>query len=244
MPAFYFIHNTTLEAWSVTDPVQWCLDHKTDPRLERAMEGLSARDADERDRIVRLVLRRCGLILVEVELPQVHVQHWGELDGDLRPFFKKQQLTGDDIRVKIRNRKKEFPIEKSGQDFLYGNPLAPDFPFELVHQRWLQRSVIEIDDDTLAPLSQREVHAPNVGPITWGTLKSIWQKNAPDACPNCDQSTSIVVSYRMRPCGFYKFSPDVIRICARCRRSFVDSSRNMRDWIRENVDPRYWPSWV
>jgi hypothetical protein len=244
MPAFYFIHNKKLDVWSITDPVQWCLDHKTDPMLERAWEGLSARSPDEGERILRLVLRRCGLILVEIDLPQVNVQHWGQLVCDLRPFFKKQELTGDEIRVRLLNRKKEIATEKCGRDFLYGAPLAPNFPFEIVNQKWLQRSVIELDDDTLAPLSQQEVYTRNVGPITWGTLKSIWQRNDPDVCPNCEQSTSIVVSYRMRVCGFYRFSPDVIRICAKCRRSFVDSSRNMREWIRENVDQRYWPEWV
>ncbi len=43
------------------------LDHKHDPVLERAFDGLCSLSVNDEDRIIRLVVRRCGLNLIEVK---------------------------------------------------------------------------------------------------------------------------------------------------------------------------------
>jgi hypothetical protein len=86
-PNFHFLHTDTLNSWPVTDPVQWPLEHAHEPILARAAEGLSKLTQNDADRIVRLVLRRCSLNLVDVEPGRVVVHYWGPNRADLRPFF-------------------------------------------------------------------------------------------------------------------------------------------------------------
>ncbi len=64
--AFHFIHADTRNTFQVADPVRWSLDHANDLTLERATEGLRALTADDGDRIIRLVVRRCSLNLLEL----------------------------------------------------------------------------------------------------------------------------------------------------------------------------------
>lgn len=39
-PTFHFIQTTTFNSWPIANPARWCLDHKHDPILERAFDGL------------------------------------------------------------------------------------------------------------------------------------------------------------------------------------------------------------
>ena len=63
---FWFLHSATWEAWTVDDPVAWSLDHARQPILERARERLVTQDAADPQRVIRLVVRRCGLNLIEL----------------------------------------------------------------------------------------------------------------------------------------------------------------------------------
>lgn len=106
-PTFHFIQTTTLNSWSIANPAQWCLDHKHDPILERASDGLRGLSIKEPDRIVRLVVRRCELNLIEVRPNQVTVHHWSHQLAYLRSFFKANQLTSHDVQVTLLDRKKK-----------------------------------------------------------------------------------------------------------------------------------------
>lgn len=100
-PSHYFIQTKTLNSWPISNPAQWCLDHKLDPILVRACDGLRNLVAEDADRIIRLVVRRCGLNLVEVQANRVTVHHWPQQIADLRPFFKDYRLPSPDVQVTL-----------------------------------------------------------------------------------------------------------------------------------------------
>ena len=105
--AFHFIHVDTLNSWSVAEPVRWALENADQPILERASERLAKLTPNDGDRIIRLVVRRCRLNLVEVQSKQVVVHHWGQKRAEHRPFFKTHGLARKEIEVVLRDRKKE-----------------------------------------------------------------------------------------------------------------------------------------
>ena len=116
-------------AWLVADPVQWSLENARQPILERASERLRKLTTDDGDRIIRLVVRRCKLNLLELLPEQVVVHHWTEQGrADLRPFFKAHRLARSDIKVVVRDRKREVVTTQTGDDFLYGERLLPFWP--------------------------------------------------------------------------------------------------------------------
>ena len=117
IPPFHFIHTDTLDSWSIPNPAQWCLDHKHDPILERAIDGLCSLSINDSDRIIRLVVRRCGLNLIQVQPNQVKVHHWPQQLADLRPFFKNHGLTSPDVQVTLLDRKKETTTHKTWESF-------------------------------------------------------------------------------------------------------------------------------
>ena len=99
-PNFHFIHNDTLKSWLVTDPGQWSLQNSHEPILARAADGLRGFTAADNDRIIRLVLRRCSLNLLELQGDRVHVQFWGTNEqADLKPFFKTRRLARQEFSV-------------------------------------------------------------------------------------------------------------------------------------------------
>ena len=80
---FHFIHTDTQDSWPVLDPVLWSLEPAHEPVLARAAEGLSKLTPGDGSRIVRLVLRRCGLNHLEV--------HPGRIVGQaLLPVLSRQ----------------------------------------------------------------------------------------------------------------------------------------------------------
>ena len=62
---FHFLHADSYTHWPVADPVLWSLKNAHEPILTRAAEGLSKLTTSDGDRIMRIVVRRCGLNLVE-----------------------------------------------------------------------------------------------------------------------------------------------------------------------------------
>lgn len=148
---FFFIHADSCTFWPVSDPVTWALKNRSQPILERASTGLAKLTENDGDRIVRLVVRRCRLNLLELQPGQVEVQHWGQHRADLRPFFKMHGLARPEIVVQLRDRKKEITTTKPGDDFLFGSKIAADFPFDLFHSKRANRFSIEADDWQAAP---------------------------------------------------------------------------------------------
>ena len=100
--SFWFSHVDSQNSWHVADPVLWSLENARQPVLERATEGLAKLTPDDGDRIIRLVVRRCRLNLLELHPGQVVVHHWGQQRADLRPFFKKHGLARPEIEVVLR----------------------------------------------------------------------------------------------------------------------------------------------
>lgn len=201
VPTCHFIHTTTLNSWPITNPAQWCLDHQHEPTLERACDGLGNLTANDADRIIRLVVRRCGLNLVEVQSNHVTVQHWSQQLADLRPLFKVSRLASPVVQVTLLDRKKETATYKTGSDFLFGQPIAQDFPIELFTSKWDNRFQRESGDHRAAPMTNSGFVWDGLedGQIPWIALKSAWQRSQPTPCLNCYQPTILANFGRKRP---------------------------------------------
>ena len=114
---FHFIHVDSCKHWPIADPVKWSLENAHEPIFARAAEGLSKLTTSDGDRIIRLVVRRCSLNLLEVHPGRVVVDHWGSHRTDLRPFFKTHGLARPEIEVVVRDRKKETITTLTGDSF-------------------------------------------------------------------------------------------------------------------------------
>lgn len=145
-PIHHFIQTTALNSCPIANPAQWCLDHKYEPILGRACDGLRKLSTSESDLIIRLVGRCCGVNLVEVHTNHVTVYHWSQQLADLRPFFKAHRLSSPDVQVTLLERKKEIATNKTGDEFLYGQTIAMDFHIELFLSKWKSRFQQETDD--------------------------------------------------------------------------------------------------
>ena len=239
---FHFIHTDTLNHWPVADPVQWSLEHADDPILARAAEGLGKLTECDGDRIVRLVVRRCSLNLLEVLPGRVLAHHWGSNRADLKPFFKSHGLARPEIEVVLRDRKKETVTTLTGDSFLYGVPLASDFDLELFQSKWERRFVNESDDLEAAP-GTSYLFAWNGlqdGFIPWAALKSAWRRGVGVVCRNCDGET-FQTNFGLRQVGVFNRSGFVEHVCGACRRSFRDETVDVKAWMAANLDAEVWP---
>ena len=235
-PSHHFIQTTTLNSWPIANPAQWCLDHKHDQILERACDGLCSLSTNDSDRIIRLVVRRCGLNLVEVQPRQITVHHWSQQLADLRPFFKAHQITSPDVQVTLLDRKKETTTHKSGDDFLYGQPIVKDFPIKQFVSKWNSRFQKESDDQLAAPMTNSGFawDGLELGRIPWAALKSAWQRVGV-VCQNCSCET-ILVNFGFRQVGVFNRSPNFVSACPNCRRSFADDSiKDVPGWMAANL---------
>ena len=244
-PNFHFIHTDTLNHWPVADPVLWSLEHAHEPILARAAEGLANLTANDHQRIIRLVVRRCSLNLLEIQGNRVHVQFWGTKgQADLKPFFKTHRLARPEIEVVLRDRKKETVTTLTGDSFLYGVPLASDFDLELFQSKWERRFERDACDCQAAPGTSSGFAWEGIEDclITWAALKSAWRRVGPGVCQNCEGET-LLVNFGLRQVGMFNRSPNFVHVCVPCRRTFVDDSVNdVGGWIRENIDAELWPN--
>lgn len=241
---FHFIHTDTLNSWPVADPVQWSLAHAHEPILARAAEGMAKLSVGDGDRIIRLVLRRCSLNLLEVLSESVVVHNWGSHRADLKPFFKLHGLTRPEIEVVLKDRKKETVSTLTGDSFLYGVPLASDFDLELFQSKWEKRFEIESDDWQAARGTSSGFAWDGMedGFIPWMALKSAWRR-AGVVCQNCSGPT-FLTNFGLRQVGMFNRSPNIVRVCVPCRRTFVDDSiKDVRAWIVANIDAEVWPTY-
>lgn len=133
--AFHFVHADSCTSWPVADPVAWSLDAR-EPILERASTGLAKLTESDGERVARLVVRRCGLNLVELRHGQVVVHYWSQNGlADLRQFCKRYGLARPQIEVVLRNRKNETVSTRFGDDFLFGERLSATFPFDAYQRK-------------------------------------------------------------------------------------------------------------
>lgn len=241
---FHFLHIDSCKQWPVADPVQWSLENAHEPILKPAADGLGKLTPDDGDRIIRLVLRRSGLNLLEIHGNRVHVQFWGNNgQADLKPFFKDHGLARPEIEVVLRDRKHEAVTKKSGDLFLYGIPLASDFDLDLFKQKWERRFSDEADDWLAAPGTSSGFAWDAVpdGSIPWAAIKGAWQLSQPTSCLNCDKPT-ILVNFGYRQVGLFNRSPKFVSICPQCQRSFVDESiTDVVGWMAGNLKTEFCP---
>lgn len=235
--SFHFIHADTLNFWPVADPVRWSLDHAHEPCLERATEGLRKLTPDDGDRIIRLVVRRCRLNLLELRPGQVLVHHWGQHRADLRPFFKQHRLARPEVEVVLRDRKQEIVTAQTGDDFLFGDRLAADFPLDHFRSKWASRFTLQPDDWTPAPGTRSGYAWGSVeDQIPWIALKAAWRQATPLMCLNCDQPT-ILTNFGYPWTGLLNRSAKFIHVCGACRRSFRDESvKDVPAWMAANLE--------
>ena len=241
--SFWFINATTSESWPVTDPVLWSLENARHPILERASKGLMKLTHSDGNRIVRLVVRRCHLNLIEIHPGKVVVHHWGQQGrADLRPFFKAHSLARKNVKVVIRERKKEVVTTQHGDDFLFGE-VADCRPMKLYLEKWHRRFEQQSDDWTAAPgtWSGYAWEGIESNRIPWAALKSAWRRTAPMVCLNCDQPT-ILVNLGFPWCGMFNRRPNFVHACGACRRSFRDESvKDVGRWMVANLDAEVLP---
>jgi hypothetical protein len=234
---FWFLHTDMPYSWPVADPVKWSLDNAHEPILERASEGLAKLTAQGGDRIIRLVVRRCRLNLLEVHPEQVVVHYWSSQRADLRPFFEQHGLARPKVEVVLRERKKEVASTQPGDSFLYGVPLAADFPLDLYLSKWSSRFNLQPDDWTPAPGTRSGFAWGGVEDnIPWIALKAAWRQSAPLTCLNCDQTT-ILTTFGVPWDGLFHRTPRFLHVCGTCRRSFRDESvKDVNGWMAANLD--------
>lgn len=237
--SFWFVHADTGDSWPVADPVQWSLDNAHEPVLERATEGLLKLTPQDADRIIRLVTRRCKLNLIEVHPGQIVVHRWGQQwQADLRPWFKAHRLARQEIEVIVRDRKKEAITIQTGDDFLFGDRLAADFPLDIYLGKWQRRFEQQPDDRTAAPGTSSGFAWEGVedNKIPWAALKAAWRRTSPGSCLNCDGPT-LLTNFGYPWVGMFSRYPRFLHVCGRCRRLFEDHSvRDVGEWIVSHLD--------
>jgi hypothetical protein len=226
--------------------VAWALDNARQPILERARERLVTLDATDPQRVVRLVVRRCRLNLLELRPGRVIVHHWGQqVQGDLRPFFKQHGLTTKGVRVTLIDRKRETTTVQTGDDYLFGERLPPFWPWKMYWRKWQRRAVEEPDDWTAAPHTWSGFGWEGIEPnrIPWAALKSAWRRTTAPLCLNCDQPT-VLINFGFPWCGMLNRRPLFVHTCGECRSLFEDRSVNdVPRWIVANLDAEVWPDY-
>ena len=80
------------------------------------------------------------------------------------------------------------------------------------------------------------------GFIPWAAMKSAWRSGSGD-CLNCSEKM-LLMNYGLRQAGMFNRSPNFVRVCVPCRRTFVDDSiKDVRAWIVANIDAEVWPTY-
>ena len=243
-PRFHFIQIDSQQSWPVADPVLWALEYQGDPILERAADGLAKLTEIDGERIVRLVVRRCGLNLLELRPDLVVVHRWGQQQADLRPFFKQHRLVRPEITVQLRDRKKEVTTTKTGDSFLYGSQIAADIPLAIFQSKYASRFTNEPDDWQAAPNTNSGFAWDGVedGRIPWAAMKSAWRRAVPGVCLNCDGGT-VLVNFWLPWTGMLSRTPRFENVCGKCLRVFRDETVDVKAWMAVNLDENVQPGY-
>jgi hypothetical protein len=245
MSRYFFLDASTGQSWEVADPARWCLENAHDPTLERACERLVTfdRSADPQ-RVVRLIVRRCRLNLIELHPERAVVHFWGkEGQADMRPFCKQHSLARQGVEVVLIDRKREVITAGPGDNFLYGERLPQDFPVDLYRRKWQRRGREEPDDGTAAPASWSSFvwDGSEPGLIPWAVLKAVWRAENSPRCPNCDGPTILKGCGRVQ-CGMFNWRHILRHACLGCRRRFEENvPSDLGRWLVSHLDPPLLP---
>jgi hypothetical protein len=239
-----FLHAITGDAFPATDPVGWCLKRARSPLLAAARERLlQCEGRTDRDRILNVVLRRCGLNLIEFLPGRVTVSYWTQR-ADLHPLLRNRGLMRPDVQVVLVRRKTGHIVVQPGDEFLRGERVVPSFPFALYRERWARRHERQPDDATAAPASGSSYSWEGVAEkrVPWVVLKAVWRQDAA-ACPNCDVPL-LVRSFDRRRTGWLSGTGSwAFRVCLACGRSFTESlGPDPWDWLLARLGPGLLPA--
>jgi hypothetical protein len=244
--SFWFLRAPTGQTWPAADPVTWALEHAHEPILERASTGLLKLTPADGQRIVRLLTRRCKLNLLEIGPGRVVVHYWGtQGQGDPRPFFKRHGLATKGVKVALIDRKRETTTVQTGDDFLYGERLAPFWPWKVYWRKWQRRAVEESDDWTAAPHTWSGFAWEGIEPncLPWAALKSAWRRTTSPLCVNCDQPT-LLTNFGFPWSGMFNRRPLFSHAFGKCRRLFEDRSvKDVSRWMVANLDADVLPDY-
>jgi hypothetical protein len=220
MNQFWFLEVSTGNGWPVADPAQWCLQQAELPLLKPARDRLLTLDAQsDPERIVNVVLRRCGLNLVEIRLPNRIVVHYWTAVADPRPLFKEQRLARPEVQVAHRRRKTGALLLQPGDHFLFGEPLWPGLRWAMYQGKWDRRAQEEVDDWTSGARSTYSWAGLPQRWIPWAILQAIWRQEDAPLCPNCDVLL-VVISFRLARHLLSANDSYLDGVCFSCRRIF------------------------
>lgn len=239
-----FLHAPTGDMFPAADPVVWCLENARSPLLRAARERLlQCIGCTDRDRILNVVLRRCGLNLIEFRPGRVNVQYWTQL-ADLHPLLKSRGLLRADVQVALVRRKNGHITMQPGDQLLRGERAGPTFPFPAYRAQWDRRHEPQADDGTAAPASWSSYSWAGVaeGMIPWCVLKAVWRKDEA-ACPNCGEPLAVRSFDRRRNSWLSSTGSWAYRVCLTCGRSFTESlGPDPWDWLVERLAPDMLPA--
>ncbi|MFM8273043.1 MAG: hypothetical protein ACKODX_12015 [Gemmata sp.] len=239
-----FIHAATGNTFPASDPVAWCLENARTPLLGAARDRLLlCSGRTDQDRILNVVLRRCGLNLIAIRPDRVTVCYWTHL-ADLHQVLKARSLLRHDVQVTRVRRKTGQIALTPGDQLLRGVPIGPAFPFAEYRGRWDRRHEQQPEDALAAPTSPSNYSWVGVAKkaIPWAVLKAVWRQDAV-ACPNCDVP---VLMYRFdwRRSRFFNTHAAAWRACERCGRGFEQplGSGDPWDWLVSRLGPGLLPA--
>ena len=245
MPNFFFLHVLSGRSFPTTDPHQWLLDNRDDDLLAAARERLTL-SSKEPERCLRVVLRRCNLVLIQiVNESQVVVQHWTDPAPDVRVWAKEHRLARTGVRVAFENMKTgRAVVHEDAEDVLmYGVRVGPKFPCSEHAAKYEWREIEEADDHDAATASCTNFLWEGGGPherLTWQVLKAVWRAERVE-CPNCDVPLVLIgFNWQMGMLSFR--SGRSVRMCPRCRSRFDAEEEKPLDWLASVLPPPLRPT--
>lgn len=244
MPNFFFLHAPTGQSWPTDNPHRWLHDNRDDDLLAAARERLVL-SSDDPDRCLRVALRRCGLVLVQiVSESQIIVRHWNDPVPDVKVWAKEHgwNRTGVQVVLVIVKHNKTVVHENAEDVLMYGQRVGSRFPWSEYIAKHERRHIEEGDDQNATPASCTNFGWPTVtaGKITWRVLKAVWKAETVP-CPNCDRPLVLTsVGWHEGPLSFR--SARVFRHCLGCRRRFEAHKPEPLRWLASVLPPALRPT--
>ena len=244
MPNFFFLHVPSGRSWPTDDPHQWLKDHGNYDLLAAARERLLL-SPDDSERCLRVALRRCGLVLIQiVNESQIVVRHCSGQSPDLRMWAKEYGFNRTGVQVVFEDVKNsKIVVHKDAEDvLLFGVRVGPKFPWPVYAMKFEMRHAEEADDHDAAPASATNFVWENRlnERFSWEILKTIWRAET-GRCPNCDRPL-LMMSFEWQ-LGMLSFrSGRSIRVCPWCRRRFEAVEEKPLAWVASVLPPTLRPT--
>lgn len=238
----FWLRVSPCDWWAVVDPISWCLANAHQPLLAPARHRLLTLDArTDQERIANVVLRRCGLNLVDIWSPDRVVIHYWTALADPRPLFKEQRLARPEVQVAHLRHKTGAVLLQPGDHFLFGETPWPGFRWAQYREKWDRRAQEEADDWMPANRSTYSWERMSERWIPWAVLKAIWRQEDAPLCPNCDVLL-ILIAFRLARHLLSANDAYLDRACFSCRRCFrYWSWGDLWPWLVQHLEPALLP---